>query len=205
MMMVCVVAISALALAEMARAEPTNVYTARWSGTTASAFWSNESTWGWALANNPLQGETTFQAGTATYRYDAEGAIIGAEYINLYYTATGFTFTSSKDFSTASVTGWVPATVCTYDWVLFSGGCYEAIVKVDISWTGQGQIDRFADGGLDTRNGSRVMTTRFSGQIRNASAGGTIGGVTLEDQFVQQAYIGAINTGYVAVCFTPDC
>jgi hypothetical protein len=118
---------------------------------------------------------------------------------------SGFSFTIKKDLTSASVSGSnLPATTCTYDLDFNQIGCSDTTISVDASWTGFGPIshetahDHFRSDGFSEND-------HFNGTSRNATATGTIGGLTLTADDLEFADMGSANSGSTVICIGNSC
>jgi hypothetical protein len=115
---------------------------------------------------------------------------------------SGASFTmDTVGLTTASASGTVPVTRCTFDAAGNPTGCTSGTMDVSMTWTGQGAISRgieyvdhsVAPGGL-------TFVDRGSGTFRLASATATIGGQTFDASELQFADFGVSNDLTVTVC-----
>ena len=104
---------------------------------------------------------------------------------------TGFAFTiDATKLSSASVRGSaLPATTCSYDADFNPIGCVETTIDVDATWAGQGPIgrDTFAE---HFKSDGFSFTDHFHGTSRDATASGTLGGLTLTSSDIEFADMG---------------
>jgi hypothetical protein len=103
--------------------------------------------------------------------------------------------------STASASGTVPVTRCTFDAAGNPTGCTNDTMAVSATWTGQGPISRgieYVD--RSVQPGGLTFVDRGSGTFRLASATATIGGQTFGVSDLQFADFGVSNDLTVTVC-----
>lgn len=115
---------------------------------------------------------------------------------------TGASFTLDKiNLSTASATGTVPVTRCTFDAAGNPTGCTADTDAVSATWTGQGQLTRgiqYVD--RSVQPGGLTYVDRGSGTFRSASATATIGSQTFDASELQFADLGVTNDMTLTVC-----
>lgn len=111
-------------------------------------------------------------------------------------------FTLDKiNLSTASASGTVPVTRCTFDAAGNPTGCTNDTMAVTATWTGQGQMSRgneYVD--WVVQPGDFTYVDRGSGTFRQASATATIGGQTFDASELQFADFGVSNDLTLTVC-----
>jgi len=114
---------------------------------------------------------------------------------------TGFAFTiDASKLSSASVSGsGLPATTCSYDADFNLIGCVDTTIDVDATWAGQGPIgrDTFAE---HFKSDGFSFTDHFHGTSRDATASGTVGGLTLTSSDLEFADMGKANFGETDIC-----
>lgn len=115
---------------------------------------------------------------------------------------TGASFTLDKiNLSTASASGTVPVTRCTFDAAGNPTGCTNDTVTVSATWTGQGQLTRgnqYVDHSVQP--GGLTYVDRGSGTFRSATATATIGGQTFDASELQFADLGVSNDMTLTIC-----
>jgi hypothetical protein len=98
----------------------------------------------------------------------------------------------------------VPATACILDANFNQVSCSATTIDLNASWAGQGPIthgvanDHFRTAGFSVND-------HFNGTDRDATAAGTIGGVTFSAADTQFADLGITNSGTVTVCRGTSC
>jgi hypothetical protein len=114
----------------------------------------------------------------------------------------GASFTmDTVGLTTASASGAVPVTRCTFDAAGNQTGCTSGTIDVSVTWTGQGAISRgkeYVDRSVDP--GGLTFVDRGSGTFRLASATATIGGQTFDASELQFADFGVSNDLTLTVC-----
>lgn len=135
-----------------------------------------------------------------TDNFDSSGNFVG-EIDTIADVTSGFSFSiDAVKLSTASASGSdLPATTCTYDADFNLIGCVDSAIDVNATWTGQGPIGRgtFHD---NFRQDGFHFTDHFQGTSRDATASGTIGGLTLGTGDLEFADMGRANFGEVDIC-----
>lgn len=140
-----------------------------------------------------------------TANFDASGNFIGATE-TIADVTSGFTFSiETSKLSQASVSGsGLPATTCTYDADFNVIGCTDTTIDASATWSGQGPIARETANDHFKVDGFSV-NDHFNGNDRNATATGTIGGLTLTASVLQFADLGNANSGTAVVCIGNAC
>jgi hypothetical protein len=114
----------------------------------------------------------------------------------------GASFTmDTVGLTTASASGAVPVTRCTFDAAGNPTGCTDDTLDVSVSWAGQGDIARgnfYEDHFLAAGNFNYI--DRLSGTFRLASATATIGGQGFDASSLQFGDLGVSNQLTVTVC-----
>ena len=179
------------------------------SGATAAALWttttSNSFTDTSVLVTQSGSGPKELMIDQFTANLDSMGNFTGGT--DTFADVTGgFSFTiDKKTLASASVEGTgVPAQTCTLDINGDVTGCADTSIGVSASWTGQGPIFR---AGLSDHFHSPGFTETFyfGGTNRDASATGTVGGLTLGAGDLVFADLGVASTGSVTVCLGGGC
>jgi len=115
---------------------------------------------------------------------------------------SGASFTmDTVGLSTASASGAVPVTRCTFDAAGNPTGCTSGTMDVSMTWTGQGAISRgkeWVDHSVDP--GGLTFVDRGIGTFRQASATATIGNETFDGSDLQIADFGVANGLTVTIC-----
>jgi len=119
---------------------------------------------------------------------------------------SGFSFTiDHARLTTASTSAsGVPATACTLDEDFNPISCSATTIDLNASWTGQGPITRGVTNS-HFKSGGFSVNTHFNGADRNATAAGTIAGVTFGAGDVEFADLGTTNSGVTTVCRGTSC
>ncbi len=105
------------------------------------------------------------------------------------------------NLSTATASGTVPVTRCTFDAAGNPTGCANDTMAVSTTWTGQGQLTRgkqYVDHSVQP--GGLTYVDRASGTFRSASATAAIGGQTFGASELQFADLGVSNAFTLTVC-----
>jgi hypothetical protein len=129
-------------------------------------------------------------SGNVTSSVDIHGALAGAE---MTFDTVGLT--------TASASGTVPVTRCSFDAAGEPTGCTNGTLGVSETWTGQGPITRgLEDLYWSIQPGNVTYIEHGSGTFRLASATATIGGQTFDASDLQFADLGVSNDLTVTIC-----
>ena len=140
-----------------------------------------------------------------TENFDSNGDFTGA-IETIADVTSGFSFTiDSAKLNSASTSGsGLPATTCTYDANFDLIGCTDTSIDVSASWTGQGPIAKETSNDHFQFDGFKV-SSHFNGTDRNATASGSIGGVTLAPADLGFADLGRANSGETDICIGNSC
>jgi hypothetical protein len=202
-----VTAFTVLALAGPTSAAPGQVTQFRLHGTFADALWVTSSA---TLFTNTFISVSKSNQGSQLVvsqfieNMDANGNLTGATITSVDVTS-GFTFTISQPLASASTSGsGLPATTCTFDANFNLIGCDPSTIDVAATWTGQGPIVRGVFNDHFKSDGFSV-TDHFNGTQRDATATGTIGGLTLTASEGAGAELGTANSGTITVCVGTGC
>jgi len=82
--------------------------------------------------------------------------------------------------------------------------CGATTIDLNASWTGQGPITRGVTNS-HFKSGGFSVNTHFNGADRNATAAGTIAGVSFGAADVEFADLGTTNSGVTTVCRSTSC
>jgi hypothetical protein len=116
---------------------------------------------------------------------------------------TGFSFAMDQPLRSARLTGsGLPAESCTLGPGLRFIDCTETTVDVNVTWAGQGQINRGAFSTTD-RFDQLLLSSSISGALRQATATGTIAGSALPT--TQQAFLFRSADTELSVCTGQNC
>ena len=129
-------------------------------------------------------------SGNLTGSVDVSGALAGAE----------MSFDTVR-LTTASASGTVPVTRCSFDAAGNPTGCTDGMLDVSDAWSGQGQIFQgsfYEHHALDP--GNLVFIDRLNGTFRLATATATIGGQTFDASELQFADLGVSNQLTLTIC-----
>ena len=190
-------------VAGTAKAAPADVQHFTFRGTFAEALWSTSTdtsfTDTYINPSKTRHGQELF-LDQFTDNVDSSGNFTGATETFADVTS-GFSFAiDATKFSSASVSGsGLPATTCTYDADFNLIGCSDTTVDVDATWTGQGPIGRstFAE---HFKSDGFSFTDHFQGTSRDATASGTVAGLTLTTGDLDFADMGRSNFGETDIC-----
>ena len=199
-----VMALTVLTVAGAANAAPGQVTQFRFKGSFAEAAWSTSSTDTYVNVSQSTQGSELF-IDQFTANFDASGNFTGETDTSADVTS-GFSFAIEKrSLASASVSGsGLPATTCTFDANFNLIGCTATTIDATAAWTGQGPItrgvsnDHFKSDGFSERD-------HFNGTDRNATATGTIAGLTLTASDLEFADLGTTNAGSTTICIGSSC
>jgi len=202
-----VAAIAVLASAGTADAARGQTFHVRFHGTFAEAAWetstSNTVTDTYSVAQSSKTGDELF-VDQFTANLDDQGNFTGGTDTFVDVT-TGFSFGMTSRLRSAQVSGrGIPATSCTFDQDFNQIGCSDTTISVDASWTGVGPIahetfhDHFRSDGFSEND-------HFTGTARNATATGTIGGISLGTDALIFADMGTAKSGSSVVCIGNNC
>jgi hypothetical protein len=195
-------------VAGSASAAPGQTTHFRFHGTFADAEWFISSdtsfTDGFVSVSRTRQGQEMFVE-LFTENFDSNGNFTGA--IDTFADVTsGFSFTiDARKLDSASTSGsGLPATTCTYDANFDLIGCTDTSINVSASWTGQGPIARETSNDHFQFDRFKV-SSHFNGTDRNATASGSIGGVTFAPADLEFADLGRANSGETDICIGNSC
>lgn len=199
--------LAALAFAGPAAAASGQVTQVRFQGTFANAFWfsttATSRTDTTVNASEAKQGSGLFVE-QFTENFDANGNFTGATE-TIASVTSGFSFALHQSLASASLTGSsLPATTCTFDVNFNQIGCSATTIDVSVTWTGMGSITRGVTNEHFKSDGFSE-TDHFSGTSRDATATGTIGGITLSASDLQFADLGTTKSGTITVCIGSSC
>jgi len=192
-----------------ASASPAQTFHFHFNGTFAEALW--ETSTATTITDTDIQasrtrtGQQELFLDQFTQTVDQNGTFQGATDTFADVTS-GFSFTiDSNKFNTASVSGTnIPAQTCTYDANFDLIGCTDTTIDASADWTGQGPVTQSVSGDHFHTHGFSA-TDHFSGKSRDATATGSIGGLTLGTGDLQFADLGNANSGSVSVCIGTSC
>jgi hypothetical protein len=197
----------ALALAGPANAAPGQVTHFRFSGNSAEAAWETSTattvTDASVTVSTSKHGSSLF-VDRLTSHFGANGNFTGATDTFAEVTR-GFSFTLGHRLARARLSGsGLPATTCTFDANFDQTGCRATTIGVAVTWTGRGPISRGVSNEHFKSDGFSV-TSHFNGTFRDATATGTVGGVTLRASALQFADLAITKTGTTTVCIGNSC
>jgi hypothetical protein len=132
---------------------------------------------------------------------DASGNVTGSLDVRGELNAGGSVAFDTVGLTTASASGTVPVTRCTFDAAGNPTGCTDGTLDVSATWTGQGDIARgsFWENHFVSA-GNFVFLDRLSGTFRLASATATIGGQAFDSSSLQFADMGVSNQMTALIC-----
>jgi hypothetical protein len=189
-----------------ARASGAQVSQARFHGPFAEAGWEASTptsiTDAAILASQEQDGTTHLAIFDLHTTYlDSNGNVTSSLDVAGELTA-GASFTLDKiNLETASASGTVPVTRCTFDAAGNPTGCTDDTMAVSATWTGQGQLTRGSQYvEHSVQPGGLTFVDRASGSFRPASATATIGGQTFDASELQFADLGVSNDFTLTVC-----
>jgi hypothetical protein len=204
------VGLAVTALAVLAFAGPAGAATVtqlHFSGTGASAFWSDSTTGTDTVVDveRTNQGFEELLAAQTVCSFDSSGNCFDWTFTSADVTS-GFSFTFQRPLASASVSGLgLPAQACTvvHNVVI---GCTPTTIDVTVAWTGQGPITRGVQNGHFKTDGFSE-TFYFSGSTRDAPASGTFNGSTLTagEPPQQGGFLADTVGGTVTVCIGTSC
>jgi hypothetical protein len=179
----------------------------KFHGTFADALWETSSatsfTDTFVSVSKSLQGSELF-VDQFTANFDASGNFTGATDTSADVTS-GFSFAIDKTLTSASTSGsGLPAMTCTFDANFNLIGCSATTIDVNVTWTGQGPISRGVFNDHFKSDGFSV-TDHFNGTDRDATATGTVVGLTLSASELLFANLGTANAGTTFVCIGTSC
>jgi hypothetical protein len=202
-----VTAVIALGFAGSAGAASGQVTQFRFHGTFADAIWSTGSATSstvTSLSVSRAKQGSELIVDQFTVNMDASGAITGATDTSADVTS-GFSFAIHQPLASASTSGSsLPATVCTFDASLNLIGCSPTTMDVTATWTGQGPITRGVSSDR-VKTGGFSETDHFNGTDRDATAAGTVAGLTLSGSDVAFADLGVAKAATILRCIGLSC
>jgi hypothetical protein len=207
LIMMAVSAIAVLTSAGTANAARGQTFHLSFHGKFAEALWEtstpNTVTDTYTIAQSSKAGDELF-VDQFTEAFDAQGNFTGATDTFADVTS-GFSFGLAARLKSAQVSaGGIPATSCTYDQDFNLIGCSDTTLSEDASWTGVGPIahetfhDHFRSDGFSEND-------HFNGTARNATATGTIGGISLSTDSLAFADMGTAKSGSSFLCIGNSC
>jgi len=152
------------------------------------------------LASKGQDGTTHLSIFDLQTYLDANGNDTGSLFITGELAGASMTF-DRVGLGTASASGTLPVTRCSFDAAGNLTGCTNGTLDVSVSWAGQGDIARgnfYEDHALDS--GNLVYIDRLSGTFRLANATATVGGQSFDPSGLQFADMGVSNQLTVTVC-----
>ena len=187
-----------------AQAAGAQVIQDRFHGPFAEAGWEASTpssiTDAFVLTAREQNGTTHLFAGLETTYLDANGNVTGSLVVSGEVSGASLSFDILR-LSTASASGTVPVTRCTYDAAGNATGCTDGTLDVSASWTGQGQMTRgsqYEDHFVQP--GGFTFIDRESGTFRLAGAAATIGGQSFDASEQQFADLGVSNQLTMTIC-----
>jgi hypothetical protein len=200
---------AALSITAVASASPAQAFHFKFNGVFAEALWETSTastiTDTYISPSRTTNGQQQLFLDQFTQTVDQNGAFEGATDTSALVTS-GFSFTiNSSTFDTASVSGTnIPAQTCTFDANFDLIGCTDTTIDASAAWTGQGPVTQSVSGDHFHTFGF-TETDHFSGKSREATASGTIGGLTLSTGDLVFADLGTARSGSVFVCTGANC
>jgi hypothetical protein len=187
-----------------ARASGAQVIQERFHGPFAEAGWEastpTSATEADTLISQEQNGTTHLNIHEYATYLDSRGNVTGSVEISGALVGVEMTF-DTVGLTTASASGRVPVTRCTFDAAGNQTGCTNGTLDVSETWTGQGPITRgieYVDRSIQP--GDVTYIDRGSGTFRSASATATIGGQTFDGSKLQFADFGVSNDLTLTVC-----
>ncbi|HEX2309049.1 MAG TPA: hypothetical protein VHI14_12075 [Jatrophihabitantaceae bacterium] len=179
----------------------------RFSGKSADAAWETSTatsvTDAAVTVSTSNQGSHLFVTQFTAY-FDTNGNFTGAT-DTIADVTSGFSFALGQSLASASLSGsGLPATTCTFDANFNQIGCTASTIDVTVTWTGQGPISRGVTTSHSKSDGFSV-TNHFNGTFRDATATGTVGGLTLSASELHFADLAITKTGTTIVCIGNGC
>jgi hypothetical protein len=204
-----------LTVAYVGSASAANADRTRYSfhGTFASAAWFTNSSTGFVSTYvNVSQTQPTaseLYVYQSVGNFDSSGNYTGAT-VTIADVTSGFSFAiDGARLSSASVDGsGLPATTCSYDANYNLIGCTDTTIDVNATWTGVGAISRGTSNSNQHYQYDGVKVTlsyHFNGTNRNATASGSVAGVTLTTDDLSFAGLGSTNYGQTDICVGSGC
>jgi hypothetical protein len=200
-----VIAIGTLALVGgVARASTSQVIRHQFQGPFAEAGWETVTptsvTDVGTLVSQTKDGTTYLSVGLQQTYLDANGNVTGSLTVVGELAGAALTF-DKLGLTTATASGTIPVTRCTFDAAGNPIGCTEGTLNESATWTGEGEIAR----GSFWENhfvgaGNFVFIDRENGTFRLASATATIGGQVFDASSLQFADLGVSNQLSVTIC-----
>jgi hypothetical protein len=176
----------------------------RFHGPFAEAAWETTTPTSATEADTLISGEQDGTTHLNIHEYttylDSSGNVTGSLDVSGAVTNPSFSFDTLR-LSSASASGTVPVTRCTFDAAGDPTGCTVGTLDVSETWTGQGPITQgieYVD--WSVQPGNLTYVDRGSGTFRSASATATIGGQTFDASDLQFADLGVSNDVTVTIC-----
>lgn len=132
---------------------------------------------------------------------DSDGNVTGSLDVRGELNAGASFMLDKINLSTASASGTVPVTRCTFDADGNPTGCTTDTMDVSATWTGEGQMtqgSQYEDHFVQPDGFTFI--DRQSGNFRMASAAATIGGQTFDASELQFADLGVSNQLTLTIC-----
>jgi hypothetical protein len=204
---VVLTAATLLALAGQASAATAHVTRSKFSGSFAEALWVSRTattvTGTQITAVNSRQGPSV-TIDQFTINLDSNGNFTGGTETSAGATS-GFSFVLRQPLTSASLSGsGLPATTCTYGADSDLIGCTAATIDVSAAWTGQGPISRSVVNDHLKSDGFRFIE-HHNGTLRDATATGSVSGITLSAADLVRADLGTAKSGFTTVCIGTSC
>jgi hypothetical protein len=184
-----------------AAAAPAEAFHFQFNGSFAEGIWETQTaasiTDTLVFAQQDRQGNTSLFFDQFTQFFDSSGNFTGAT-DEFGEADSGVSFSIGSSLSSATVSGTVSVTTCTYDADFNQIGCSDAgTVDVSASWTGEGPISRGTFNQNFHQNGYHEID-HFTGTDRQATATATVDGTSLGTS--DFADIGTALSGTVTIC-----
>ena len=198
-------AMAALTLADgSARASAPRVLMDRFHGPFAEAGWeqttSTSDTEADTLVSWEQDGTTHLNIHKYTSYLDSSGNVTGSVEVSGALRGAAVTF-DTVGLTTASASGTVPVTRCSFDAANNPTGCEGGTLEVSEAWTGQGDIFR---GSFDENHvlvpGDLVVIDRLNGTYRVGDATASIGGQVFGPPNLAFTDFGVSNQLTVTIC-----
>lgn len=126
----------------------------------------------------------------------------GDTYSTMTGSATsGFTFTIDPRLQSAHVSGTIPVTISDQMPYLATQGAIETTIDLNMTFTGQGPIDRSVYVSRESFGGLTTVTQQ-NGTRRDATATGNVGDYMINASTEGHASLGKTNSGQVAITFS---
>jgi hypothetical protein len=198
-------AMAALALvAGSARASASQVIMDRFHGPFAEAAWEQttptSNTEADTLVSQEQDGTTHLNIHEYTTFLDSSGNVTGSVEVSGALRGAAMTF-DTVGLTTASASGMVPVTRCSFNAAGNPTGCSDGTLEVSEAWTGQGDIFR---GSFDEFHflvpGDFVYVEHLNGTYRVATATASIGGQVFGPPNLAFTDFGVSNQLTVTIC-----